>query len=79
MVSTFVLEKMGILEGIHTTGARAVFVVVYIAAADAMKDRRALRRLSELEPVVRIPFKELAGRRSCCVRKPFELQVGEDA
>jgi hypothetical protein len=67
IVSNLVLEKMGILKRIHTAGARAVLVVVYISAADTMKDRHALRRLGELEAVVGIAFQELASRRSCSV------------
>jgi len=75
-VSALVFEKMSIFERIHTAGARAVLVVVYVTAADTVKNRHTFRRLGELETVVRVPFKEFAAGRPCGVRHPFELHVG---
>ncbi len=53
-------------------------MVVDVAAADAVQDRRALRLPGELEAVLWIAQQQLAARGSGGVGQALELQVGED-
>ncbi len=52
----FFLQEMGEFQGIHAAHPAAVFIVVLVAAPDAMEDRDALRLLA-------VPHDHLAARR----------------
>ena len=64
-------DQVGELQGVHAADARAVGVVVGVAAADAMDDAHALGRRA-------VAQHELSGGRPAGVQQPLDLQAGVD-